>query len=207
MMGVLAGCATGTVEMRRHPDQARLERLLAAVLPHTDDPGQHYWVRVIEPAKHHVGLAILPQRHIVLSQPLLEQADDEILTALIAHGVAHHQLHHYGKRQVVETVQQVAFKVGGFFVPGLGYGKYATSPMTELALSAGQEPSADRGTVQSLTRMGLSSEVWIRTLEFLVEHGYAERVGRITMREEELLSRVTPWRKSSAPDAPPTDGP
>ena len=102
---LLSGCAAGGKEIRHHPKQTRLERILASVLPHTKYPDRQYWVRVAESAEHPVGLAVMQQRHIYLSESLIEQADDAVLTALVVHGVAHHRLHHLTKRSVLNTTQ------------------------------------------------------------------------------------------------------
>ena len=177
----LSGCAASVTELRHHPQQERLERLLAEILPHTKYPEKHYWVRAAEPTKRRIGLTVLPHRHVYLSADVLDQADDEIVRALLAHGVAHHRLHHHTRRGGARILSRLAFKVGGFFVPGLGYGHYAGDPIAEAAFSAGQEQEADKKTVEYLTRMGRSARDLIQALEFLEAHGYAERVGRLVI--------------------------
>ena len=89
------GCGTTIKEIRHHAEQPRLERLLEKILPYTKEPNRHYWVRVSEPVEHPVGLCILPQRHIYISESLMDKADDTIILVLLTHGVAHHRLHHH----------------------------------------------------------------------------------------------------------------
>lgn len=197
--GLLSGCGTTLKEIRHHPQQARLEQILATILPQTKHPERHYWIRVAEPTEHPIGLAVLPQRHIYVCASLMDEADEAILTALVAHGVAHHQLRHHRHRGVLLAIQQIAFKVGGFFVPGLSQGHYVGGPLAEVALSAGQEPKADAQTVTYLTRMGYAAEDLRRALEFLVEHEYAERVGRVTLRGRELTNRISALRHADPP--------
>ena len=199
----LSGCATGLKELPYHPQQERLERTLVSVLPVTQHPDLHYWPRVCEPGKASVGLAVLPQRHIYLATSLIDQADDAVLTALIAHGVAHHQLHHAGQRTAVSWLEQAAFKAGGFFVPGLSYGYYIGGPITEVVLNAGQESQADAQTVAYLTRMGRSSQDLLRALEFLVAHGYSERVGRIILHKEDFTNRIADLQRRPPAESHP----
>ena len=202
---LISGCASTVKEIRHHPQQERLERILSTVLPYTDHPDIHYWVRVSEASKHPVGLAVLPQRHVYLTEPLVQQADDAILTALVAHGVAHHRLHHYAQRNAINVVQRAAFKAGGFFVPGLSQGHYLGGPLIEVALSAGQEPAADEKTVEYLKDMGRSEQDLLEALKFLVAHGYTEQVGGITLQREDFANRIASLsRRLSAPSNSPS---
>lgn len=186
----LGGCAASVKEVRHHPQQERIERLLAEILPHTRYPEKHYWVRAAEPTRRRIGLTILPHRHIYLSTDLLDQADDELVRALLAHGVAHHRLHHHTRRGGARILSRLVFKVGGFFVPGLSHGHHAGDPIVEAAFSAGQEQEADKKTVEYLTRMGRSSHDLIQALEFLEAHGYAERVGRLVTPPHRFALRI-----------------
>lgn len=199
MAAWLSGCAASVKEVRHHPQQERLERLLAEILPHTEYPEKHYWVRAAEPTKHRIGLTVLPHRHIYLSTELLDAADDDLVRALLAHGVAHHRLHHYTRRGGVRILSRLAFKMGGFFVPGLSHGHYAGDPIAEAAFSAGQEQEADKKTVEYLTRMGRSAQDLIQALEFLEAHGYAERVGRLVIPPHRFALRSSYLRGVIAP--------
>lgn len=186
----LSGCAASVTELRHHSQQERLERLLAEILPHTKYVQKHYWVRVSEPMKQRVGLTVLPHRHIYLSADLLDEADDRIVTALLAHGVAHHRLHHHTRRGAARVLSQAAFKVGGFFVPGLGHGHHVGDPIAEAAFSAGQEQAADKKAAAYLTRMGRTTQDLADALAFLKDAGYGECVGRLRISSREFESRL-----------------
>ncbi len=193
-----AGCAAAVPEIRRHAEQPRLERLLAEVLPHTDHPEKHYWVRVCDPSKDKIGLAVLPQRHIYVAEPLVAVADDAVLRALIAHAVAHHRLHHYNKRGAVELMQRAAFKAGGVFVPGLSHAHYVGGPVSEKLVGPGQESSADDQTLEYLSAMGAPADDFARALELMADRGYAERIGSTASRDQNLRKRAERARKRSA---------
>ena len=191
-----AGCGASIHEIRRHPQQERLERLTGQVTPHTKYPEKHYWVRVSEPDAHHIGLTILPHRHIYLSSQLLEEADDDVVLVLLAHGIAHHRLHHHTTRGLARLFQRIVFKVAGAFVPGLSYGTYLGDPIAEAASGANQEAGADDKTAAYLARMGKPPETILRALEWMQTHGYRERVGRLVLSDHEWAPRLAHLRRS-----------
>lgn len=193
-----AGCAATVKELRHHPQQSRLQRLLEEILPHTEHPEKHYWVRAADPSADRIGLAVLAQRHIYLAQPLIEDADDAILRALIAHAVAHHRLHHYTQRGIATTLQQGAFKAGGVFVPGLSHAHHVGGPLTERLISPRQESSADDRAIEYLQRMGYSAEDFARALEWMAERDFAERIGHTTSRGKTLTGRAVRVRTQAA---------
>jgi len=188
---LISGCSGASIhEVARDPQQDRMERLLIEILPYTNAPHKHYWVRVAEPTKHRVGLTVLHHRHIYLAKDLLEAADDGIVRALLANGVAHHRLKHHTTGDVRSMTQRAAFKVGGFFVPGLSHGYRITNPLGEAALRAGQERGADKQAVEYLMAAGYSKDDLIRAFQFMVDHDYAKRIGRIVLSSHELTRRI-----------------
>lgn len=190
----MSGCAKLVREIPRHAKQERLERLLGLLKPYTSRPEAHYWIRVSEPAEHPIALAVLYQRHIYIAETLMER-DDGFLSALVAHGMAHHRLHHHGKRDVLTVIQKAAFKVGGFFVPGLSHGWRLTDPLAQVAAGAKQEQAADDKTIKYLDEAGYSGRQWLNVLEFMVEQDYGERVGRIGYRDRQLTNRIERLRQ------------
>jgi len=200
---IVGGCAATAKELRRHPQQVRLERLLADVLPETKYPHKHYWVRVADPGKDRIGLAVLPQRHIYIAQSIADEADDALLRALIVHAVAHHRLHHYTQRGLADTAQQAAFKAGGQFVPGLSNAGRLGGPVAEYLMGPVHESRADRKTLVYLQRMGVPEADYARALELLADQGYAERIGRITSRAQSLRRRAAKVRRRTVDHATP----
>lgn len=195
LAAAICGCAAPMREIRKHPQQARLEKLLEEVLPHTKYPDKHYWIRVAETNKDAVGLGVLAQRHIYLAEPLVSEADDAILRALIVHAVAHHRLHHYNYRNITNLMQRAAFKAGGSFVPGLSNGHYVGGPITERLIGPRQEASADRKTLEYLKRMGHPAEDFAGVLDFLAERNYSERLGGTPSKPASLKKRAARIRK------------
>jgi hypothetical protein len=192
---LVCGCAPSMREIRKHPQQARLEALLTEVLPHTRYPDKHYWIRVAEVPKGKEGLGSYAQRHIYLAESVVKEADDDILRALIVHGVAHHRMHHFNQRGMAGFVQQAAFKAGGQFVPGLSNAHHIGGPVTEQLIGPRQEGGADRKTLEYLEEMGRPPEDFARALEFLAERNLAERVGGTASSPAGLKSRAQRIRK------------
>lgn len=189
------GCAATVKEVRHHPQQARLERLLAEVLPKTRYPYKHYWVRVADPSKDRVGLAVLPQRHIYIAQSIVDEADDAQLRALIVHAVSHHRLHHYTQRGMANMAQKAAFKAGGQFVPGLSNAGHVGGPVLEYMMGPTHESRADRKTLIYMHRMGVPAEDYARALELLADRDLAERIGIMTSRPAKLKRRAAKIRR------------
>ena len=78
--------------------------MAAAITPHTKHPDTYYWIRVLTPESHGADLWTFEQEHIYLSKRLVREADDKTLTALLAHGMAHVELGHRQKRNIVQTI-------------------------------------------------------------------------------------------------------
>lgn len=201
---LISGCASIQV-VQHHPQQRRLEHLLARLSPHTANPQTHYWVRVLQPTDNSADLWILHDGHFYFSESLANQADDKIITALLAHGVAHYELHHHTKRGLVQSFGILASAVGGFFVPGLQAASLATTPATEGLMSAGQEFTADARTLTYLNSLGYSIDDYADALQFLVAHAYTERTGSIMTTQQGFSRRITALRESQT--AQPTTAP
>jgi len=199
----LAGCATIRT-VRDHPAQARLDRLAALVMRQTGHPNERCWVRALD-SKPFADLLVLQQRHVYLSEAVLAAADDRILGALLGHAVAHHELRHHGKRNIIQLVQYVAFQVAGAFVPGLGLGTFLVYPVVEQTVTLGQEFSADVKTMEILKPLEYSDEEYFSILEFLRAHHMTERVGGVFTKQEGFTSRIAALRKrSTRQDSRPT---
>ena len=197
---LVSGCTTVQVA-RGSPQQDRLERLLATVLPHVDHPEAHYWIRVVSSSNKQVDLWVLSQEHIFFSEDLVQSTDDATLTALLAHGIAHHELHHHMKRGVMWTLQYLAFLVGGLFVPGLGFGYLAGGAIVDSIMSSGQEFSADAKTLTYLKPLGYSVDDYIHALEFLAAHHRTERTGGVFTSQQGFALRIAELKKR--PASPP----
>lgn len=188
-----AGCAHApTKVIRNHHAEMRLSELAVQMIALTGKPNEHYWLRVVggQP-KRPVDLWVLHNRHLYFSERLVTQVSEETLLCLIAHGVAHSDLHHERKRSVLYWLQYFAFLVGGAFVPGLSLGYLVTAPITDKGASSLQEYSADQRAIEYLTALGVPLEAYICALEVMQAGEFVERSGRyITTQQRGFESRI-----------------
>lgn len=188
-----SGCAhTPTNVIRNHHAETRLNDLAEPVIALTKKPNEHYWLRVVggRPERP-VDLWVLHNRHLYFSERLVTQVTEETLLCLIAHGVAHNDLHHERKRSVLYWLQYFAFLVGGAFVPGLGLGYLVTAPITDRSASSLQEYSADQRAIEYLTALGVPPKAYVRTLEVMQTGQFVERSGHyITTQQSDFESRI-----------------
>lgn len=188
-----AGCAHApTKVIRNHPAETRLTELAGPVIALTGKPTEHYWLRVAGgQSKRPVDLWVLHNRHVYFSERLVTHVPEETLLCLIAHGVAHSDLHHYRKRSILYWLQYFAFLVGGTFVPFLNLGYLVTAPITDRGASSLQEFSADQRAIEYLTALGVPPEAYVRALEVMQAGRFVERAGRyITTQQRDFESRI-----------------
>lgn len=192
------GCAHApTKVIRNHPAETRLTELAEPVIALTKKPSEHYWFRVAAgQSKRPVDLWVLHNRHVYFSERLVAHVPEETLLCLIAHGVAHSDLHHYRKRSVLYWLQYVAFLVGGAFVPFLNLGYLVTAPITDKGASSLQEFSADQRTMEYLAALGVPPGAYVRALEVMQAGEFVERSGRyITTQQRKFEPRIRALRE------------
>jgi len=120
---------------------------------------------------------------IVFLSGTLSIFDDEELTFIMAHEVAHCKLNHVQKKASLSLGISAIFTVAGVFVPGAGLLDYAVNPLATSAYSRSQETDADILAVNTLKKLGMSSDPAIRSFKVLdniaVQKGIKdnERVG------------------------------
>ncbi len=190
----VGGCAT-VQTIPHHAQQERVERLLATVLPYSEHPNTHYWVRIIRPDPRTAHFLVLSQEHLYFTETLVSAADDAILTALLAHGVAHHEIHHLAKRDSVRGAATTLAMVASCIVPGTSAVGLVADPMIEGAMSTPQEFTADIRAIIYLEHMGYTVDDYVRALEFLSTHHYAERTGGVVTTEQRFSSRIAAIRR------------
>ena len=117
-------------------------------MPQTDDTGKNIYL-------------------IVFLRGTLSIFDDEELTFIMAHEVAHCKLNHVGKKAGLSLGISAIFTVAGVFVPGAGLLDYAVNPLATSAYSRSQETDADILAVNTLKKLGMSSDPAIRSFKIL----------------------------------------
>ncbi len=133
-------------------------------MPHADETGKNVYL-------------------IVFLRGTLSIFDDEELTFIMAHEVAHCKLNHVQKQAGLSLGISAIFTVVGVLVPGAGFLDYAVNPSATSAYSRLQKTDADILAVAVLKKLGMSSDPAIRSFKILdsiaVQKGIKdnERVG------------------------------
>jgi Zn-dependent protease with chaperone function len=146
---------------------------------------------------------------------VLNKMNDDQLTYIFSHEVSHCRLNHVENRYAASQGISAGFTVLGFIFPGAGYLNLLVNPLVTKAYSRSQEADADLLAVDTLKKIGLTSEPAISALNILDEIATAkgfsdkDRIGilddhpSIEKRKRNILdmdeSKVAPPKLSPVP--------
>jgi Zn-dependent protease with chaperone function len=100
---------------------------------------------------------------------LLQQANDEQLTGVLAHEVAHDDLRHVAKAQTLGAGLNIGMIILDQIIPGSGALTPIAGELVARGYSRREEYAADAHGVELLTRAGYSADVMERTLSWLMQ--------------------------------------
>ena len=100
---------------------------------------------------------------------LLEKANDDRLQAVLAHEVAHDDLGHVAKAQVLGTGLNIGIVLLDQLFPGSGSITPIAGQLIARGYSRNEEYAADRHGVELLRRVGKPKEAMIDTLSWLMQ--------------------------------------
>jgi len=100
---------------------------------------------------------------------LLEKANDDRLRAVLAHEIAHEDLNHVAKAQVLAAGLGIGAALIDQIFPGTGQVVPIAGELVARKYSRDEELAADRHGVQLLERAGFSKEVMIEGLTWLMQ--------------------------------------
>jgi predicted Zn-dependent protease len=98
----------------------------------------------------------------------LRQANDEQLRGVLAHEIAHDDLGHPDKMQILGTGLNLGAALLEKLVPGGGNFAPIAGTLIASSYSRPQELAADRHAVTTLRRAGYDKKVMIRTLNWIM---------------------------------------
>jgi predicted Zn-dependent protease len=180
---LLAGPAVETASQERRPsrdtgrsqgaqrvnprDAERLERIMVPLLRATSKPRDLKEVRVGIIADSNINAANAGGGEYYVTTGLLENATDEQLTGVLAHEIAHDDLGHVARAQILG----VGLNLGVVLLEQLIPGSSAVTPIAGTLVarshSRSEELSADRHAVDILRRAGHSKAVLINALSWV----------------------------------------
>jgi putative metalloprotease len=145
-------------------DAERLERVMVPLLKAASKPRNLKEVRVGIIADPNVNAANAGGGEFYVTTGLLEKSNDEQLRGVLAHEIAHDDLGHVAKAQILG----VGLSIGMVLLEQLIPGSSALTPIAGTLVarkhSRAEEFAADRHGVEILRRAGHSKEVLINAL-------------------------------------------
>lgn len=100
---------------------------------------------------------------------LLQKANDEQLTAVLAHEVAHEDLGHVAKAQALGAGLSIGVVILDQIIPGSGALTPIAGTLVSRAYSRQEEYAADKHGAELLERTGRSKQLMIDTLTWLMQ--------------------------------------
>jgi predicted Zn-dependent protease len=147
--------------------QERLYNVMAPLLRAMDHPEDAKQVRVGITDDPEINAANAGNGQFLLTRGLLEKANDEQLRGVLAHEIAHEDLGHVAKLQMLGT----GLNLGIILLEKLFPGSSAITPIAGSFIansySRSEELAADRHGVEILRRAGYSKQVMIDALTWI----------------------------------------
>jgi predicted Zn-dependent protease len=151
---------------------ARLERVMVPLLRAANRPIPLEQVRVTIVDESALNAASAGNGQFYVTTGLLRQASDDQLRGVLAHEIAHEDLGHPTKAQVLGTGLGLGAALLEQLVPGSGTVAPIAGTLITGHYSRPMELAADRHAVKLLERAGYSKATMINTLHWLLrQHG------------------------------------
>jgi ankyrin repeat protein len=129
------------VKKRTYPE-TRIKHVVARVMGCMMPEIKEYSIAISSDYQPNASVNISGK--ITFTQGALRKWDDETLTFIAAHEIAHDKLGHVGKKIAASAVTTGVMIVAGHFIPGLGLLNYAINPAIVNNYSKTQEYDADK---------------------------------------------------------------
>ena len=150
-------------------DLERLRRIMMPLVRATNHPERlnEISIKIVDDSNINAGSS--GGGEFFITTALLERANDEQLRGILAHEIAHDDLGHPVKMQLVET----GVGIGAALLEKVFPGSTAVAPIAGTLIASSysrpQELEADRHGVTILRRAGYSKEVMIRALTWIMQ--------------------------------------
>lgn len=157
---------------RTVPERRYLERLRGIMIPllrATNHPERMNEIRVKIVADPNINAGSAGGGQFIVTSGLLEKANDEELRGVLAHEIAHDDLGHPAKMQLVG----MGLGLGAALLENVFPGSAQIAPIAGTLIASSysrpQELEADRHAVTILKRAGYSKDVMIRALTWIMQ--------------------------------------
>jgi Zn-dependent protease with chaperone function len=150
---------------------------LLRAMDHPRSPGQVKIGILDDPA---INAANAGNGEFYVTTGLLQKANDQQLTAVLAHEVAHEDLGHVAKAQALGTGVSIGMVILDQIFPGSGRLTPVAGKLITSAYSRKEEYAADRHGAELLERTGQSRQMMIDTLTWLIQTSGSDKSGFFT---------------------------
>ncbi|HSF56739.1 MAG TPA: M48 family metallopeptidase [Candidatus Binatia bacterium] len=157
---------------RTQADERHLERLRRIMIPllqATNHPERLNQARVKIVTDPNINAGSAGDGEFLITTGLLQKANDEQLRGILAHEIAHDDLGHPVKMQLVGTGLSLGAALLEKVVPASGAIAPIAGTLIASSYSRPQELEADRHGVTILRRAGYSKEVMVRALAWMMQ--------------------------------------
>jgi predicted Zn-dependent protease len=150
------------------PQQAqRLQRVMTPLIKAMNQSPSQVKIGIL--ADDHINAASAGGGQFFVTRGLLERANDQQLAGVLAHEIAHDDLNHVAKAQLLGTGLNVGMIIPDQIFPGSG----AITPIAgQLVLNRytqSEEYAADRRGMEILEKAGKSPDIMADTLTWLMQ--------------------------------------
>jgi len=160
---------TTTASVATPAQAARLSRVMVPLLKVMDHPVQIDQVSVGIMKDPQINAANAGAGRFFVTTGLLEKANDDRLRAVLAHEIAHEDLNHVAKAQVLAAGLGIGAALIDQIFPGTGQVVPIAGELVARKYSRDEEFAADRHGVVLLERAGSSKAVMIDGLQWLMQ--------------------------------------
>jgi predicted Zn-dependent protease len=150
-------------------DIERLRRIMVPLLKAADHPRPLGEIRVKIVADQNINAGSAGGGEFLITTALLQKASDNQLRGILAHEIAHDDLGHPAKMQLVGTGLSLGVALLEKVFPGSGSVTPIAGSLIASSYSRPQELEADRHGVTLLRRAGFSKDVMINALTWIVQ--------------------------------------
>jgi predicted Zn-dependent protease len=178
-LAALGGPAPYAMAAREHEPRARqesgsqhVERLRRIMIPlarAADHPERMQEIRLKVVTDPNINAGSAGGGQFVVTTGLLQRANDEQLRGILAHEIAHDDLGHPAKMQLVGVGLGLGAALLETILPGSAKVAPFAGSVIASSYSRPQELEADRHAVTILQRAGYSKQVMIRSLAWILE--------------------------------------
>lgn len=156
---------------------ARLQRIMVPLLRAGDKTRSLKEIRVGVVDDPDINAANAGGGEFYITTGLLQKANDEHLRGILAHEIAHDDLGHVAKAQVLGTGLNLGVILLEQIIPGSSAITPIAGTLVARAYSRSEELEADRHAVEILQRAGYSKDVMIDALAWVMQSSPADGGG------------------------------